>query len=332
MQLAEQSDDPAKKPQPGQLDALKGIVPLAQKVVQIGDKAEKEGKEDVTGYPGFGAALDALNKAISAYGDKYKQKSFRFEAKDDTPDEIKKLVEKYGMPYENFKRLQKVAAKFNCVFDVRSTTTAAIELLRGGTHKPKPEMIKAKTVNMEDTFLGTVAKGNIGEVGFFNPKLPPGGAPKKDADGKDVDPMAVMSRYTQRQQEYSADKKYMDELVTTGKILIVNGLVKDKTSGKGFTGDHDLFRIYDNPPPAELEERYGGMNSPKAIQKADELKKQIVGAAKSGGVEHGAHMDWKKKIGEDPRKNAIFMTIANQHAGGNALLRITPSGPPGPAS
>ncbi len=119
----------------------------------------------------------------------------------------------------------------------------------------------------------------------------------------------------------------MDELVELGKITIVNGLVKDKTSGKGFTGDHDLFRI-ENVDGSAIEKRFGDANKPKNIAAADALKKRVVFACRGFGVEHGAHMDWEKEAKKDTHKHAIFLAIKAAHENNAGLLRVGPTGGP----
>jgi hypothetical protein len=299
-----------------EISMLKGILAQAKAAANLKkyDTAADPNKD-------VAAALSALGSAITAYAVKYKVHDFDEDIGPD--DDIDKLLKEYGMPYMNFKHLQGVASSFRVAFEVRSTTKAAIKFLEAGSHKPKPEMIKAKTINDEDLFLGPFYKSNIGEVGFYKPKWGTKPVPDDRTD-------KVRARQSARAAEYAADKMHMDALVREGLIEIRNGLVKDKTSGKGFTGDHDLYQIFE-PDGRDLAYRFNGQDGPGdpiAAKKADAMKKQIVSAAMAGGVQHGAHMDWKKIIGDDPRKNAIFMAIVNQHQGGQGLLRINPSGPP----
>ena len=299
---------------------LKGILAQAKAAANLQkyDTAADPNKDAAT-------ALSALGSAITAYAVKYKVHDFDEDIGPD--DDVDALLKEYGMPYMNFKHLQGVASSFKVSFEVRSTTKAAIKFLEAGSHKPKPEMIKAKTINDEDLFLGPFYKSNIGEVGFYKPVWGTKAVPD-DRTAK------VRARQQARASEYAADKMHMDELVREGLIEIRNGLVKDKTSGKGFTGDHDLYQIFE-PDGRDLAYRFNskeGPGDPIAAKKADAMKKQIVSAAMAGGVQHGAHMDWKKIIGDDPRKNAIFMAIVNQHQGGQGLLRINPSGPPAAAA
>ncbi|WP_455711470.1 WXG100-like domain-containing protein, partial [Streptomyces griseus] len=85
----------------------------------------------------------------------------------------------YGIPEKNFSKFRDVARDRNVVVDVRPTNPSAPKWLDAGA-MPKPQDIKAKTVNEVDVLLGADA-GNVGLVGYFKPVLPAEGSVPVDA-------------------------------------------------------------------------------------------------------------------------------------------------------
>ncbi|KND30668.1 hypothetical protein IQ60_20115, partial [Streptomyces europaeiscabiei] len=85
----------------------------------------------------------------------------------------------YGIPEKNFDKFRDVARDRNVVVDVRPTNPSAPNWLDAGA-MPKPQDIKAKTVNEVDVLLGADA-GNVGLVGYFQPVLPDQGSVPVDA-------------------------------------------------------------------------------------------------------------------------------------------------------
>ena len=238
------------------------------------------------------------------------------------------LAEKSGMPVQNQQAIADACKAHDVVIDVRPTNVDAPARLAEG-HIPKPEAIKAKTINELDTYLG-FSKDSKGLVGYMEPK-----APSK----AEVPPELweqVQARYQQRLAEFkdlAPDMKNLslppgarDTFAAVGfdKQVVVDsgGVVRvvegNGKSGVGFTGDHDLFQIT-NPN-----------GTPVSAEKYNEVVADLVG--KQAGVEHGAHMHWdvpaKPMTGKDPTKG--FQSIANQHmpspSGGEDLFRFNPDG------
>lgn len=235
----------------------------------------------------------------------------------------------FGMRPQALRHAQYVASEHGVVIQVRGTGVEAIRLRNLG-HPPKPEAIKAKTINEVDVRLGAAPDG-LGQVGYFEPKMP-----VRTADMPDGLWSQIEKRYAQRAQEYVDQSKKMGKLLDEGKIAIDRGVVIDTglcgNTGKGITGDHDLFRITDlegNPLGAEAKEF-------------------VVNDLRQGpfGAQHGAHTDWKPAT---PVDQGIYDAIINKHVegGGDALIEIrgpgqgparaaysdvsTPARPPSPA-
>src|SRR5215212_8595399 len=75
-----------------------------------------------------------------------------------------------GMPVKNQQAIADVCKTHDVVIDVRGTNPEAPRRLAEG-HLPKPEAIKAKSINELDTYLG-FREDDVGLVGYMEPKAP----------------------------------------------------------------------------------------------------------------------------------------------------------------
>lgn len=141
-----------------------------------------------------------------------------------------------GMPRANVKHAQVVADKYGVQIHVRPTNPEARRLLEAGAH-PKPEYLKMKTINSDDILLGAPRDG-AGKVGYFKPEMPPRGNLSDDAWQR------LEARAAQRAKEFDDQAPKVAELLEKGKIRVrPDGTVVHGTTGRPFTGDHDLFDI-----------------------------------------------------------------------------------------
>lgn len=141
-----------------------------------------------------------------------------------------------GMPRANVKHAQVVADKYGVQIHVRPTNPEARRLLEAGAH-PKPEYLKMKTINSDDILLGAPRDG-AGKVGYFKPEMPPRGKLSDDAWQR------LEARAAQRAKEFDDQAPKVAELLEKGKIRVrPDGTVVHGTTGRPFTGDHDLFDI-----------------------------------------------------------------------------------------
>lgn len=313
-------------PAPGQIAALQGVGSLARAVEAIAKKAKKDGTtSDLLALPEFVSAYQALHAAISAYGTKYKQTDLI--PGPSSNEELRRLINEFGMPMSNYMHLQGVANKHGVALDIRSTTSAAISLLKKGGH-PKPEFIKSKTVAEIDLLLNPQLKeSDIGKVGLFQP-VPPKTLPADCKFSQGEIDERVKSRSTEWAQDYPKLKKIQDK----GWLVIAGGVIT-APSGRPFTGDHDLYRIL-NSDGQELEAKFAAEGEYAPLY-AGELKKKVVAECQGGGVRHGAHMDWEEALLKMPpesdvfkRNKGIFDKIVATHRGGEALIRIAAGRPP----
>ncbi|KAA6215113.1 hypothetical protein CP973_39695 [Streptomyces albofaciens JCM 4342] len=238
-----------------------------------------------------------------------------------THDNIEKAC---GIPKTNQEKFRKWVneAKHRYTIDIRPGNPDSVPWLKSGKALPKPEFLKAKTINSYDVQLG-MKKAFVGTVGFFSPKDPGKGAPEK-----------LKKRFAQRKEEYDQLKAKMAELVKNNKIKIHEGVVCGTYSGgkkvnnpdpcgnpkntykwAPFTGDHDIFDIKD----AKGEKRL-------ATQAAYD---NAVASLKQGNmaVMHGAHMYWKPQPGFEKK---MCNDIVNRHrpSGGEMLVRYAPDKKP----
>ncbi len=205
----------------------------------------------------------------------------------------------FGIPAENLRGFQEVADRYGVVLDVRPTTVEAPGLLRAGAI-PKPQWLKAKTINRFDTHLGASPE-DIGKVGFFDPKLPP-----RRPEGMDVDTWAkVQERHRRRLEEWTDLQGDMRRYGEKHGIAVRDKVVISR-EGKPFTGDHDVYRIL----------FADGRLVPR------ELQAEIVAALKPFGVSHGPHVEWTAR---SVAEAVIDMLVVLEHGpAGAPLLRIGP--------
>ncbi|MFF2230457.1 WXG100-like domain-containing protein [Streptomyces anulatus] len=210
----------------------------------------------------------------------------------------------YGIPEKNFDKFRDVARDRNVVVDVRPTNPSAPNWLDAGA-MPKPQDIKAKTVNEVDVLLGADA-GTIGLVGYFKPVLPDQGSVSVDAWDR------VVSRFNQRSTEFHELAGKMARYEADGKFTVHEGIVfgfDDEGGRRPITGDHDLFDV-SSPDGA----RISPLDHDALI---DEMR------AKDMAVVHGAHMFWNPPTAFD---KSVFDKIVTSHEGatGEPLLRFSP--------
>lgn len=221
-----------------------------------------------------------------------------------------------GMSEKVASTLQAMCDEHGVVMDVRPTTATAPEW-RGHGAVPKPEKIKAKTINEYDRLLGA-PEGAVGLVGFFNPTLP-----NRPAGMDDEDWGRVQARFKQRAGEFKSLSTEMAELERQGIVKVEDGVVKlldprlpagDKQYAP-VTGDQDLFDINwaDGRKMTDLA--------------ADQIARILQGMGVD--IEHPAHMRWKPTTEKDQK---MYDDIVKQHSGGpdhqQNLIRFEPNQAP----
>ena len=295
-----------------EIDALESVRAQAQAVQDI-----QRWKRDPKPDEAVKNALDALGDAIQRYASMFKKKDI---GSGEADQDEAKLLAKFGMPVKNAQHAQKVCERFGIQIFVRATNPLSPERMANpDEYLPKPAYIKAKTINALDAQLGAhagVKLADVGVVGFFQPKMPPGAetlAPEKFA--------ALQARFHLRNAEYLEDKAKMEMKAKKGYIKIVDGKVRHAKSGKEFAGDHDIYKILDKSG-VELYEAHGLEQENGEWLVEDnyrKLKKQIIDALRGGAfnAQHGALLDWKPVTDRD---KAIYETIKSS---GESLLKIT---------
>ncbi|MGX5396749.1 WXG100-like domain-containing protein [Streptomyces anulatus] len=210
----------------------------------------------------------------------------------------------YGIPEKNFDKFRDVARDRNVVVDVRPTNPSAPKWLDAGA-MPKPQDIKAKTVNEVDVLLGADAD-NVGLVGYFQPVLPDQGSVPVEAWDR------VVSRFNQRSTEFHELAGKMARYEADGKFTVHEGIIfgfDDEGGRRPITGDHDLFDV-STPGGSRI-------SHPAHDALIDEMR------AKDMAVVHGAHMFWNPPTAFD---KSVFDKIVSSHEGatGEPLLRFSP--------
>jgi hypothetical protein len=221
-----------------------------------------------------------------------------------TPEQIER---EYGILERNQRLFQRFAHRRNLVIDVRPTNPASVPWLKDGAI-PKPQSIKAKTINRLDVQLGADPQ-NKGLVGYFEPRMPPQG------DMTDADYAALRKRHDQRVEELEKYGDTMAELgrepVGPGRFEVENGVVYgyDRTGTRQpVAGDHDMFDV----------RRLDGTRLP-----ADEYDRLVRDMQRANmGVEHGAVRYWVPDT-DDERKIRDGLLDAHR-PGGEPLVRFAP--------
>ncbi|WP_309117099.1 hypothetical protein [Saccharothrix sp.] len=202
----------------------------------------------------------------------------------------------FGMPTENARKFQQVAAEQDLVIDVRATNPHAVAWLRDGA-LPKPEAVKAKTIDDLDVRLGARHRYR-GLVGFFRPRLPRYGVTDR-----------LLKRFTQRREEFDHLGPKMALLERLGEYLVRDGVVHgfDRRGVlRPLTGDHDVFDIHAS----------GGL--PLTGRRYDRAVATMIDL--NMGVTHGAHMYWRPTTAAD---RVMFESIARSSS---PKLRFHPDG------
>ncbi len=221
------------------------------------------------------------------------------------------LAQRYGMPEANVRRIEAVCAEQGIIVDIRPTTPHAEPMLREGTALPKPEKVKAKTINETDVLIGLGKPDDLGKVGFFDPAVvEPHRPPDFESLPKSMQDK-IDQRIEQRLEEFGDYQKDMQKLVDAGDIRIEpDGTVINTGLVPGgelpFTGDHDIF---------DIRARDGSPLTPEQYQAA---KAALLAA--DAGVMHGGVTGWSVDAPE------TFNTPAGQKSYGNMMEAHSPGG------
>lgn len=208
------------------------------------------------------------------------------------PDFISRIAKAQGVSDETVLALMEIADYHGVIIKMCPTNKEAKKLLKKGKHLPKPESIKAKTINKLDKLLG--AKGKEGEAALFYPK------PKPSQKQFDANP-GLEERYNQRMEEFGnhlgADGKVRASNDDASLKVDKNGVIRN-TDGKAYTGDNDIYSIEkaDGTKITDEEKLW--------VQK--DLEDDPVNA------QHGAHADWKPAP-DNGKDNGIKQKIDYKH-------------------
>ena len=259
-------------------------------------------------------------------------------AKSEAPIPISdhELATLYGMPADNVATIKNIAKEHGVLIDVRPTTPHAEPMLREGTALPKPEKIKAKTVNELDVQLGLTGPENLGKAAIFKPDQMK--MPENFMELPHIEQDALVARLQKRMEEWNSYNVEMLKLQSDGKIRIEpdgtitnTGLVAG--GEKPFTGDHDVFDIRKADGTKLSAEEYTKVK--EALMDAD------------CDVMHGAVTGWEHdnplSFGTEAGQAEFKRLVADHSAGGKEpLIRFgdgdpkqvwhEPATQPGPAT
>ncbi len=222
------------------------------------------------------------------------------------------LEHKYGMPQRNQERFRVFAHDNGLVIDVRPTNPDSVPWLERGA-LPKPQAIKAKTINALDLMLNPdLPRDGTGLVGLFEPRMPE----RSSVSMSDAEWSRLDARYQQRSVEYATLAPKIGVGAQEGQFRVGRtGLVEgvDRAGGwRPIAGDHDLYNIT----------RSDGTELSADEQEA--IARQMILA--DMGVMHGPHMAWNPT--SDFERTRIYEPIIRGHqVGGEPLVRFSPGRP-----
>ncbi len=179
------------------------------------------------------------------------------------------------------KAVQQVADDMGVQIHVRPGNKYSKEWLDAGDAIPKPELIKNKTINDLDVYLGAPADKK-GLVGHFKPIEPSPDDVPKDLYDK------VMERFTKRSKEFDNYSEAIDAMKADGVLKvsddgIISLAVKDPETGqtvfKQVAGDVDLFDVTN----------FDGSPLPQNVKDMAVKKLQSI---KTSNVEHRDLLSW----------------------------------------
>jgi len=318
-------------------------IPVREEVPLEGGQVEELTKPDAKkgqveeaskgGAPGDGPAIDGKKPAA---GPEVDQREFTKLGKGDPPATEQELAlqKDSGTPVKHQREFIRIAKKNGAVLDVRPTNPEAPRLLAEGSAVPKPEAIKAKSINGIDTEYLGFRNEDAGLVGYK--EMVPKEAFEKILEGVPENmKQKVRDRYNQRADEYKNLRENMADLARRpternmdhhgyDQVVTVDehGVLRTTTAeGKavGITGDHDLFMIRDSVTGEQITgERYNKIVA--------ELKDAGI------GVLHGAHMNWDVPANQqhifDPivEKHGPAKVVNGKNVGGEALVTFGEEG------
>ena len=181
-----------------------------------------------------------------------------------------------GMPTRDQKAIRSVCDKYGVKAHMRPTNPDSRAWLEAGRAHPKPEMLKAKTINQLDVELG-YPKENIGTVGCRRPDPLPAAKP---AAMTDAHWSKLQKRHGQRMTEYTDQAAKLQYLEKKGLIVWdqKTGIIYNKQTMKPYCGDHDTFAIVDAVSGKPVSPR---MN--------EQINRELQSL---GATQHPEHVGW----------------------------------------
>jgi len=212
-----------------------------------------------------------------------------------------------GISDEAAQRVSSIAQRENLFIRFRPVDEGVVKLRALG-HPAKPEILKMKTIKKIDLELGA-REIDIDQVGFFTPKKPA---------NFDQLPLSyqeeLTARFESRMKEISDYSDQVKQLESAGTIRREGNVIVDVKTGKGYTGDYDLFDI-----------RKGGKDGENIA--FESLSPEVQAELKGSGIEvqHGAAIDWD--VPEGYADSYAAQVIGGRPTNGNKpLVQFNPDG------
>ena len=207
---------------------------------------------------------------------------------------VAKAMQRAGMTRAAVERLFEILNKYKKLglrLTFRPTNPKTAALLAEGA-LPKPETIKANTVNKEDLYLGMPAEHEAKVAHWDGWRLP------KDIDAIEArDPAlakGIRDRYASRLKDFKEQAQDMERMRAKGTIAIKDGIVYEGQSGQVYTGDYDLYSI--DGVDGHIPE-----GSPLYDEIAEELRAPPI------SIQHGPLVDWPAEKPADVARKAALI-------------------------
>lgn len=291
---------------------------------KIGDLVTFGGKEVIQ-----------LDKEFLKDGADNVARTFKEGVKEFSTANLGQIIKKSGLSADAARYLQKVAADHDVLLAVRPRSQGSFKKVYiYGTHHPKPEILKMKTIKEADQKLGVNAQAD--EIALYNPQetllkkyseiksaqeIPDWLEGTGKFKEKGPAPKEVREAYSQRFEEWKAyDIERVEMLSPQGmrdadgtiyRMDAETGVVTGTTSDgvtKRIAGDSDLYAILDKATGKPLQQ----VSTVKYYSVLESLKMSPAQAM------HGDHLHWKVKPQHETIRSAIDKGHISPAAGGTS--------------
>jgi hypothetical protein len=227
------------------------------------------------------------------------------------------MASKYGIPEGKLKRILEAASKHDLRIFVRKGNKASVAQLAKGAI-PKPDLVKAKTINELDLLLNPkLTRGDLGLVGYFKPELPA----KRPPGVSRSQWKKAQARSAERAAEFADNADLMAKLQLKMGHPVRQGHAKPlgdfqvQITDRGLVQsiDPDTHKISNIAGDTDVLQITRGDRGALSTGKGDKMDDLLLEADLS---EHGPHLWWQPRT---KAELAIDKAVLESHVSGGVL-------------